>query len=532
MTPPARATADRRSADQLVRHRRRDRDSGRPARPEAGDRRARGPLRPRRQPRASTSRGSSGRTACCRPSSTWRRSAHRRQQRLKGSCPWLFAYERHGDAVRDRLPLALAARPAHQRAGHGRRAADRGLGARSAAISWRRETASYDVRITAELWETHFFDHVVADGRRSSDRDRGLRRRAVRPYRRRAMTVHRDRAASAPVAARRDDSGRDVTRRRAAPRRPLPRHLRPRRLPGDHARPLGRGRAAATTRRATGPLWLVAHGWIHPTDSSINVAIGQGSARPAARAVAARSRTRPGGWAVARPDLGFPAGKNKTILVDLDGVFGPGAPAAAPAAHEPGDLLGSPRLAAGRAGRRRCDARRLAAGVGGAALSRLLASRTRPNAELARAAALRRSTAPRQRWRDLDRLLHAVRRRPRAAARRRRPLRDHERRRRAGPALPGGARRRRRAGPRLRLDRRRLGEGRRLQHRPSRKTVLPLPSHDSGRLRRAPGAPGGRSGLPAAPRAICEHYHTRYVSRRGFQAGLRPASDRPARSRP
>ena len=33
-----------------------------------------------------------------------------------------------------------------------------------------------------------------------------------------------------------------------------------------------------------------------------------------------------GGWIVARDDLGFPAGKNKTILVDLDGVFASSAP--------------------------------------------------------------------------------------------------------------------------------------------------------------------------------------------------------------
>ena len=33
-----------------------------------------------------------------------------------------------------------------------------------------------------------------------------------------------------------------------------------------------------------------------------------------------------GGWAVAHPALGFPAGKNKTVLVDLSKLFRAGAP--------------------------------------------------------------------------------------------------------------------------------------------------------------------------------------------------------------
>jgi hypothetical protein len=33
-----------------------------------------------------------------------------------------------------------------------------------------------------------------------------------------------------------------------------------------------------------------------------------------------------GGWRVAKPNLGFPSGKTKTILVDLQGIFTPGAP--------------------------------------------------------------------------------------------------------------------------------------------------------------------------------------------------------------
>ena len=70
-----------------------------------------------------------------------------------------------------------------------------------------------------------------------------------------------------------------------------------------------------------GPVWLLASGWIHPTDSSLNVAIEQGSHdRP--RALVLEVPDGHGGWKTARDDIGFPAGKNKTILIRLDGLAG------------------------------------------------------------------------------------------------------------------------------------------------------------------------------------------------------------------
>jgi hypothetical protein len=61
--------------------------------------------------------------------------------------------------------------------------------------------------------------------------------------------------------------------------------------------------------------WLVANGWIYPTDSSINVAIGQQNLQP--HGVSLEAQDDRGRWVVIAPDLGFPAGKNKTILIDL-----------------------------------------------------------------------------------------------------------------------------------------------------------------------------------------------------------------------
>jgi hypothetical protein len=74
-----------------------------------------------------------------------------------------------------------------------------------------------------------------------------------------------------------------------------------------------------------GPLWLVASGWVRPTDSSINVALSQGTL-PSPKGLALEVADGRGGWTVVREGLGFPAGKTKTVLIDLENVFLPDAP--------------------------------------------------------------------------------------------------------------------------------------------------------------------------------------------------------------
>ena len=74
-----------------------------------------------------------------------------------------------------------------------------------------------------------------------------------------------------------------------------------------------------------GPLWLVAKGWLHPADSSINIAMSQGM-HEAPRWLSLEVPDGAGGWKVARPNLGFPAGRKKICLIDLAGLFKPGTP--------------------------------------------------------------------------------------------------------------------------------------------------------------------------------------------------------------
>jgi hypothetical protein len=76
---------------------------------------------------------------------------------------------------------------------------------------------------------------------------------------------------------------------------------------------------------SNGPLWLLASGWIRPTDSSLNLAISQGRHVPP-QSLRLEVPDGQGGWAAARVDLGFPAGKTKTILLDLWDIWRPGTP--------------------------------------------------------------------------------------------------------------------------------------------------------------------------------------------------------------
>jgi len=243
------------------------------------------------------------------------------EQRLKGSCPFLFAFD--GKAMRFvtdfiwRSPLGLRIN-AQDTAGA------------SQTEDWVKirgdqlvpKNGYFDIRITAELLETHYWDHVslmVVDHPAAAEVfvDERFARQppplAVIP----TGPLH-------PVAYARDDRSRDVTEDVA---------VRDGRyldvlgggvyqgVAGDHWVEVELGEDVPRDRS----LWLVAHGWIHPTDSSINVAIGQGNhSKP--QGLVLEVPAADGGWEVARADLGFPAGKNKTILVDLDGVFRPGAP--------------------------------------------------------------------------------------------------------------------------------------------------------------------------------------------------------------
>ena len=67
-------------------------------------------------------------------------------------------------------------------------------------------------------------------------------------------------------------------------------------------------------------VYLFLRGWIYPTDASINVALSQQHtlqlAAPSLEVLDSKGR-----WTTAIADIGFPSGKDKTIVVDLAGKF-------------------------------------------------------------------------------------------------------------------------------------------------------------------------------------------------------------------
>jgi hypothetical protein len=247
-------------------------------------------------------------------------------QRLKGSCPWLFAWNGHEMAfVTDliwRSPLGLRI---NAQATADVLMTEDWVKVRGDQLAAR--DGAYDLRITAELWETHFFDVVSL---MTVDHPAGTE-----------VFVDERFAVPAPLlkviptgpvqsfASVHDDRGHDVSDLAKARDS---RHI-------DFA---GRGRYQGITRPhyielelpeaapRRGPLWLIGQGWTHPTDSSINVAVGQGSeVRPEGLSLyVADSRGRSPVEAERQPrfrevraGLGFPSGKDKTVLIDLTGLL-------------------------------------------------------------------------------------------------------------------------------------------------------------------------------------------------------------------
>ncbi len=243
------------------------------------------------------------------------------EQRLKGSCPFLFAWNGHEMTfVKDSVPWGSAL---------GLRINALGAASIAATEEWYKISRDqlhphdgvYDLRITGELWESYYYDSLAL---MTVDHPAGTEvftdERFRVPSVKLAVTAV---AAPQPLIRAVDDNGTDVTGTLES-------------LDGHYLDTFGRGQYQGVTRDhwveltlpdalPPGPLWLIAKGWLHPSDSSINIALAQGS-EPKPKWLSLEVPDKTGHWRVANPNLGFPAGRNKICLFDLTGLWKPGEP--------------------------------------------------------------------------------------------------------------------------------------------------------------------------------------------------------------
>ena len=176
-----------------------------------------------------------------------------------------------------------------------------------------------NLSITAELWETHFFDHVgLMSVDHAPDTEIWVDERMAFPQP--LLKVYATKK-PVPVCAW-DDKRQDVS-------------ALTRERDGKYLANFERGGFQGVTNDhwvefevpesmpQSGPLYLIANGWIYPTNSSVNVAIGQGNHAPP-QGLRLEVMDKNGQWVIAKPGLGFPEGKLKTVVIRLDDAFKPG----------------------------------------------------------------------------------------------------------------------------------------------------------------------------------------------------------------
>jgi Tfp pilus assembly protein PilF len=239
------------------------------------------------------------------------------EQRLKGSCPHLFAWNGERFAlVKDAPPWSPAlGLKINAQDTYGILQTEEWFKVPGEALQ--PKDGFYELRITGEYWESFYLDHyrlIAVDHPEDTEIFTDERFAIPLPPLKVFSTEQRR-----PFASALDHKGRDVADKIAK--------LDEVYLDGFE---LGRFQGVAedhwvevelpSDAPRDGKLWLIGDGWVHPTDASINVQRGQGT-DPPPRTLSLEIQQADGTWKTAKDNLGFPAGKLKTILIDLEGVF-------------------------------------------------------------------------------------------------------------------------------------------------------------------------------------------------------------------
>ncbi|MDZ7719233.1 MAG: FG-GAP-like repeat-containing protein [Balneolaceae bacterium] len=234
------------------------------------------------------------------------------EQILKGSCPWLFSHDgEEMQFVTDilwRSPLGLRIN-AQETAGVVQ-TLDR---VKIPSEMIQADNGVYKLRITAELWESHFFDHVrLMAVDHPENTEIFVDERFVFP----APDLSTKLMSSLePVENVMDENGNNLTEETSAIDKNYIQPFEKTKYQGlaqEHSIEISLSEQDADL--------LVLNGWLRPTDSSINLALSQGSIE-APKGLQVEYLNKSGEWKLLHENYGIPAGKSKTILLDLEGVF-------------------------------------------------------------------------------------------------------------------------------------------------------------------------------------------------------------------
>ena len=237
------------------------------------------------------------------------------KQILKGSCPFLYVYDgEQYQFVTDllwRAPLGLVT-------SMGFVAPDETKDfVKISGTQIQPKSGKYSIQITEELWETAYFDEVkLIAVDHPADTDIFVNEQYIPPpfAEFKVYGVKEKRHPKSAVNHRGEDVSDAL--------KTFDYHYAVEHAPGPyqgvvepHAIVLDLGDAPNDA-----PVTLFLSGWIFPTDTSINVALFQNPGiNPSFPSVSVKDET--GQWKTVIDMIGLPAGKNKTITVDLTGKF-------------------------------------------------------------------------------------------------------------------------------------------------------------------------------------------------------------------
>ncbi|WP_144059469.1 CRTAC1 family protein [Rhodopirellula sallentina] len=256
------------------------------------------------------------------------------EQTLKGSCPYLYAWD--GDKFAF-VTDCLWAAPLGLQVAHGVVAKDRPWEyLKLDGSNIHPKDGRYELRITEELWEVAYFDEVQLTAVDHPSDVEIWTNEKVGPGNIATPTIFSfasdDRH---PIHSATDTTGRDVTSLLADADRQFVKGFDRRLRQGlcePHWIDLDFGEQFADRVSQHGetsqPVYLVLTGWIMPTDASLNIQIDQNPALDKIEfpSVWVPSSESPSEWSQVIPFMGFPGGKTKTIVVDVSEILNPEDP--------------------------------------------------------------------------------------------------------------------------------------------------------------------------------------------------------------